>query len=296
MSVSLKHLVAVACFCAICDAAMTESQEESCTDSTVKKQLVQTRANLQLQQNKAEEALTPEKCILLPVLEQDSKVPGRPKCVDGKFSSVCEGGHGGFAACPWDHPFMCTSRTPWGEIVCKKTSNQCLDLWWDPKALGGSVECEMSAATPSPPTSEPQPLQYVAATPTRQLDQCEGDCDRDKDCKGELKCFQRQHGEPVPGCLGTIAPTGGDTTSDFCYDPKGLGWPDVKYIGAKPKQLLDECEADCDNDKECNQGLMCFQRSDHLAIPGCSGEGTKDSDYCIKPVPKEGFDRKRGLR
>jgi len=98
-------------------------------------------------------------------------------------------------------------------------------------------------------------------------------------------CFQREHGEAVPGCLGKAASNGGDKTSDYCYDPKGLGWPDVKYIAGEPTQLLGECEADCDNDSECKEGLICFQRDGYLAIPGCSGEGSKDSDYCIKAAP-----------
>ena len=31
---------------------------------------------------------------------------------------------------------------------------------------------------------------------------CEGDCDRDSDCKNGLRCFLREGLEPVPGCSG----------------------------------------------------------------------------------------------
>ena len=31
---------------------------------------------------------------------------------------------------------------------------------------------------------------------------CEGDCDRDSDCKKGLRCFLREGLEPVPGCSG----------------------------------------------------------------------------------------------
>jgi len=31
---------------------------------------------------------------------------------------------------------------------------------------------------------------------------CEGDCDNDDGCSGDLKCFQRDGNEPVPGCSG----------------------------------------------------------------------------------------------
>ena len=32
------------------------------------------------------------------------------------------------------------------------------------------------------------------------LAMCEGDCDYDSDCKGDLICFQRDGDESVPGC------------------------------------------------------------------------------------------------
>ena len=46
---------------------------------------------------------------------------------------------------------------------------------------------------------------------------CEGDCDKDSHCQGNLKCFQRDDEESVPGCSGGIDKSG----KDFCYDPDG---------------------------------------------------------------------------
>ena len=43
------------------------------------------------------------------------------------------------------------------------------------------------------------------------------------------------------------------------------------------------CEGDCDNDEDCEVGLICFQRGRNETVPGCSG-GENDqtlSDYCI---------------
>lgn len=43
-------------------------------------------------------------------------------------------------------------------------------------------------------------------SPTRPCDACVGDCDKDADCKGSLRCYQRwgQYGsQSVPGCSGT---------------------------------------------------------------------------------------------
>ena len=45
----------------------------------------------------------------------------------------------------------------------------------------------------------------------------QGDCDDDSDCAGDLKCFKRDDGEDVPGCLGNTAKNAG-TYTDYCYD------------------------------------------------------------------------------
>lgn len=51
---------------------------------------------------------------------------------------------------------------------------------------------------------------------------CEGDCDSDDDCAGNLKCFQRDENEHVPGCLDPYPIDedgyGENTGSDFCYN------------------------------------------------------------------------------
>jgi hypothetical protein len=48
------------------------------------------------------------------------------------------------------------------------------------------------------------------------LNNCEGDCDSDSDCKKGLKCFHRHNLEPVPGCKGDKSSYSG---KDFCYKP-----------------------------------------------------------------------------
>ena len=37
------------------------------------------------------------------------------------------------------------------------------------------------------------------------LGECEGDCDSDTDCAGDLLCFQRGGQEDVPGCIGKVS-------------------------------------------------------------------------------------------
>ena len=46
---------------------------------------------------------------------------------------------------------------------------------------------------------------------------CQGDCDTDAECKGGMKCFQRNGTEGVPGCLGD-----GNSGRDYCYQASGL--------------------------------------------------------------------------
>lgn len=49
-----------------------------------------------------------------------------------------------------------------------------------------------------------------------RLDLCQGDCDSDSDCAGDLVCFKRNSNSPVPGCqVGGFVPS----VSDFCIHP-----------------------------------------------------------------------------
>ena len=47
------------------------------------------------------------------------------------------------------------------------------------------------------------------------LKACTGECDSDAQCVYGLKCFQRSHGESIPGCFGK----GGGPNWDYCYNP-----------------------------------------------------------------------------
>ena len=46
------------------------------------------------------------------------------------------------------------------------------------------------------------------------LQECQGDCDTDSDCDGNLKCFKRDGQEPIVGCYGK-----GESGEDYCYNP-----------------------------------------------------------------------------
>ena len=53
-----------------------------------------------------------------------------------------------------------------------------------------------------------------------KLNRCEGDCDKDDDCLGDLKCFQRSRGDKVPGCAKGGPGDDKNGTYGYCYDPK----------------------------------------------------------------------------
>ena len=103
------------------------------------------------------------------------------------------------------------------------------------------------------------------------LNECEGDCDSDSDCAGDLKCFQRSGTEPVPGCKGT-----GRTGSDYCYrattattPPPNTNWnfPDC---GTVPISYLPGEGNVYENDLQLSSGLT----SRIIAVGGSSVQGS----------------------
>lgn len=144
-------------------------------------------------------------------------------------------------------------------------------------------------------------LPRLSWSSTFPLGQCEGDCDTDSDCKGNLICFQRNEYDEVPSCLGNdwsrtdycIPPT--STTPPPTPSPSPPPTPNTKADNKSNANLrfgttfpLGRCEGDCDSNSHCQDGLVCFQRNNNIAVPGCQG-GVHDhtlTDYCI---PSEAF-------
>ena len=62
-----------------------------------------------------------------------------------------------------------------------------------------------------------KPIDHLGYGPftAESLQECEGDCDSDSDCAGELYCYLRNTGGETPGCSGNGA---GDTW-DYCSHP-----------------------------------------------------------------------------
>lgn len=165
-----------------------------------------------------------------------------------------------------------------------------------------------STARPTLTPMAPKPLQFFGSTPPADkfpLHICQGDCDFDTDCADNLICFQRNESMPIPGCIGNDP-----TKTDYCIlDPYGDGtytFPPtmipsrnpsqapfarptgpakiIANLGWEPPTPIGECQGDCDEDADCAEHMICFQRNRQFEpVPSCIG-GEQDStltDYCI---------------
>jgi hypothetical protein len=155
---------------------------------------------------------------------------------------------------------------------------------------------------------------------------CQGDCDNDDECLGDLICFQR-NGETIPGCADGDQvngradfcienpsdgdggdDNGGDNGDDNGGDNGGNNGGDnggdngggnlqvaniVGNNGGGGVFPLGLCQGDCDNDDECQDDLICFQRNGGT-IPGCGDNVNQQADFCIQKNPSDGDDGNNG--
>merc|ERR1712083_474996 len=82
-------------------------------------------------------------------------------------------------------------------------------------------------------------LKDVGANPDSPLEVCQGDCDSDDDCKGDLECFHKvqELGNP-PGCMGMSR----NEFWDYCYDPT---WA-TKFCGLEQSAPMVDVVTDVD--------------------------------------------------
>jgi len=132
-----------------------------------------------------------------------------------------------------------------------------------------------------------QPLIYKGNT-AWPYGRCEGDCDADADCSPGLKCFQRSGFTSVPGC--SSGGSGDREDVDYCAgSPTNSDNEEVEKVEIEDvagdlddDELLGKCEGDCDDDDECAENLVCFQRDADEPVPGCGGSPQSGWDYCIR--------------
>ena len=82
------------------------------------------------------------------------------------------------------------------------------------------------------------------------LGECAGECEHDSDCAGDLTCFQRKDGEPVPGCTGL-----GKTSGRYCINDLAEIIISTDAPVAAPTPVADyslgACETGCVTDIQC---------------------------------------------
>ena len=170
---------------------------------------------------------------------------------------------------------------------------------WQVYNGGSDVSSPLSPVNPSTLR-----LRNEECSDNNKCDVCEGDCDSDQQCRGDLKCFQRNGVQAVPGCMGS-----GTSGSDYCYEPTtapvtatnnpqvttgGSGatltntamtniFGRLRGPGCSRNRPCGLCHGDCDNDDECAGNLICYQKAGPGNVPGCSGYDVSNSDFCVPP-------------
>ena len=146
---------------------------------------------------------------------------------------------------------------------------------------------------------------------------CQGDCDDDGGCAGDLECFSRSGFEAVPGCIGEGGMYDIDLGADICiskYAPTSFPssvpstmpslsssptvssvpttpFKEIEFVGSRCNDAFssgkcEQCTGDCDEDSDCAGGMLCFKRDGGEDVPGCSwgahGGSLKggDEDFC----------------
>mmetsp|Transcript_29577 Transcript_29577/g.65147 ORF Transcript_29577/g.65147 Transcript_29577/m.65147 type:complete len:871 (-) Transcript_29577:92-2704(-) len=129
-----------------------------------------------------------------------------------------------------------------------------------------------------------------------KLKECQGDCDRDADCEGNLQCWgtlKTQSSEKVPGC-GKFRYEENGVKPDYCYDPnKASSLADLPehsdtllYVGRDVGAFLGRCQGDCRVNRDCRGDLECYE-GEGANVPGCGGIREAKVDYCYDPKWKE---------
>jgi len=187
-----------------------------------------------------------------------------------------------------------------GSFSCFQNTNDAVPPGCHGTVTSGMNYCydaSNSWPTPSPAwtTAAPEPaledLGWYISANDLPLDECQGDCDSDDECDGDLVCYQSDYGDTVPGCSGTASnnyqycysgtpyptlyPTTHSPTKATDVEIEELGW------GSYADGTLGHCQGDCDDDDECQDGLICFH--DDLP-PGCKGTPSSSYDFCYDPL------------
>jgi hypothetical protein len=116
------------------------------------------------------------------------------------------------------------------------------------------------------------------------LGRCEGDCDSNGDCEGDLICIQRDDNEEVPGCGGS-AIAGVDYCTDSSYRPDSIGNGDYNFqlrLYWKSGYYWQETNREtwwCMECARCDAYTLEDGPEVNCAVPGNSGSSCREGHH-----------------
>ena len=123
-----------------------------------------------------------------------------------------------------------------------------------------------------------------------QCGECVGDCNSDSDCKGDLKCYQRNNDAPqsIPGCYGGLL-SGNINTWDYCYNQsKAISEVDCLQVAVEvfgPKVTAERDLLFSGSWNHMPQGCSVHSRGDWSAYWNTNQNGINDGYYTIVEKP-----------
>jgi len=151
--------------------------------------------------------------------------------------------------------------------------------------------------------NSPKYVHYVAedACASSPCSDGQSDCDSDNECEGDLICWQRENGETDP----RYDTSGIDYRADVCIQAQDSAPEDatsqdstqddnpiisegpifVEWVGKDTCADVpcSDGQSDCDNDNECVDDLICWQRNNGETDPRYDTSGiADDADVCIQ--------------
>merc|ERR1719242_1703742 len=180
--------------------------------------------------------------ITVSCCEMDGSDGARPDCdaypaTHAEAKAICE--NNGYRLCT-------LQELLWGRITRDEGCSFDTAYSWTSDECGTNPSTDPTASPSNDPTASPStdptaspsndptaspisdstastPLEWIGANPGT-LGNCQGDCDNDNSCTGDLICWQRGNtdSDPIPGCSGdllAIDSANNDPGTDYCYVP-----------------------------------------------------------------------------
>jgi len=230
-------------------------------------------------------------------------------CEDGTSDSACEiHAHGRVRQCPCHKPWTC-NVCPHGKETncCHAEERECKEF--ELQLPSRPVKYERAQIPQGPYFCTPTPFakcedgKYSQQCDDNQVEYGEGEFKRKKNgdpywakdtfdvrvlecpCHSPYKCTPCEKGNNC--CAPSKEACRSKGKKVLVYygtrpTPQPTPSPPLLYSHDNPTHKLEKCEGDCDDDSDCQEGLLCFERKGFTQVPGCFGEGTKNGDYCFK--------------